>query len=213
VPRPVMVEADGFDMDLLARRMAEVRTEPMRLIVLDSMVPGQRLSLTAPAKLVEMLRRETEAGGAIGMIGRQRLQLFSHGVVVEASIADEEMEDGSAEVVLTAGRLFELKELGDDEGSRWLGREAQVRFPSVDSQQPSNQILKRSEALSALVDEWLALVRDTGRERSDGQLDGVLADLGQMPDVALPEARALWVAGLINPLPALGVALVCSVRT
>ena len=28
-----------------------------------------------------------------------------------------------------------------------------------------------------------------------------------MPDAARPSARALWVAGLINPLPALGVAL------
>ena len=42
---------------------------------------------------------------------------------------------------------------------------------------------------------------------SAGQLDGVLADLGEMPEAKFASKRALWVCGLINPLPALGVAL------
>lgn len=96
--------------------------------------------------------------------------------------------------------------------------------------------------------DWIKLVRETGRERSEGQLEQVqhhrhrhrtlalshphaltpshprapapltlslahpvffqvLTDLGQIPPPEKPSARALWVAGLINPLPALGVAL------
>ena len=70
-----------------------------------------------------------------------------------------------------------------------------------------SELLARSEALGVLVDEWEELVRNGGRERSPGQLDGVMRDLGPMPEADAPSARALWIAGLINPLPALGVAL------
>ena len=38
-------------------------------------------------------------------------------------------------------------------------------------------------------------------------LDNALADMGPMPPAEQPSARALWVAGLINPLPSLGVAI------
>ena len=101
-----------------------------------------------------------------------------------------------------------LKELGENEGSRFLGRMARVRWVEAsvgDVGQPSEEVLARSAALEPLVTQWLELVRSTGRERETGQLDGVLDDLGSMPDE--PNARALWIAGLINPLPALGVAL------
>mmetsp|Transcript_12586 Transcript_12586/g.40944 ORF Transcript_12586/g.40944 Transcript_12586/m.40944 type:complete len:273 (+) Transcript_12586:61-879(+) len=62
-------------------------------------------------------------------------------------------------------------------------------------------------SLGPLVEEWISLLRSTSRERSPGQLDAVLDDLGPLPGESRPNARALWVAGLINPLPALGVAL------
>ena len=62
-----------------------------------------------------------------------------------------------------------------------------------------------SQVLQELVTQWLELVRRTHREREPGQLDQLLADLGPAP--AGPNAYAAWVAALINPLPALGVAL------
>jgi hypothetical protein len=43
-------------------------------------------------------------------------------------------------------------------------------------------------------------------ERQPGQMDGVLADLGPMPDPQDADECALWVGGLINPTSALGVA-------
>ena len=39
---------------------------------------------------------------------------------------------------------------------------------------PTADVLARSAALDPLVSQWIALVRDTGRERSPGQLDGVM---------------------------------------
>jgi len=57
----------------------------------------------------------------------------------------------------------------------------------------------------SLVDMWLSLARQ--RERSPGQIDGILQDLGPMPSWKSPSECALWVGALINPIPALGVAL------
>ena len=66
--------------------------------------------------------------------------------------------------------------------------------------------MERCEVLTELIDEWTSLVRN-GRERVPGQLDGIFSDMGPIPPASLPSKRALWVAGVINPLPALGVAL------
>jgi hypothetical protein len=44
--------------------------------------------------------------------------------------------------------------------------------------------------------QWLKLVRSTKRERSPGQLERILADLGPLPEADQPSARALWIAGL-----------------
>ena len=64
----------------------------------------------------------------------------------------------------------------------------------------SAEVLARSERLSAQAEEWTGLARAAARGRYAAQLDGALADLGPMPDADRPNARALWVAGLINPV-------------
>lgn len=53
------------------------------------------------------------------------------------------------------------------------------------------------------MDEWCDKVRRSGRQRFDGQLDRILADLGEMPAAQRPNERCLWVAGVINGLPPL----------
>ena len=63
----------------------------------------------------------------------------------------------------------------------------------------------RSEAIGVRVSDWMDLVRRACRERTPNHLQTVLADLGSMPPPERPEARALWVAGLLNPSPPLGV--------
>jgi hypothetical protein len=63
-----------------------------------------------------------------------------------------------------------------------------------------------AENLEPLVDEWKRLVVDGGHERRKGQIDLILGHLGPMPAAREPARRAVWVAALINPIPALGVA-------
>lgn len=63
-----------------------------------------------------------------------------------------------------------------------------------------------SEALAPLVEEWKTLVRDGGFERREGQLELIASHIGPMPPAEEAARRAIWVASLINPIPALGVA-------
>ena len=49
-------------------------------------------------------------------------------------------------------------------------------------------------------------MRTGGRERVPGQLELIASHLGPMPARASKARRAAWVAALINPIPALGVA-------
>eukprot|EP00536_Pseudo-nitzschia_multiseries_P017913 jgi/Psemu1/264589/estExt_Genewise1Plus.C_19290002 len=57
----------------------------------------------------------------------------------------------------------------------------------------------------SLVDRWIELARE--RERSAGQIDGILEDLGKIPPSDQPSERAFWIGALINPIPAMGVSL------
>lgn len=63
-----------------------------------------------------------------------------------------------------------------------------------------------SEALAPLVEEWKTLVRDGGFERRKDQLELIASHIGPMPPADEAARRAVWVAALINPIPALGVA-------
>lgn len=69
------------------------------------------------------------------------------------------------------------------------------------------ELLREARGLELLVEKWCELVVSGGRERQPGQISTLLAALGPMPAASHPDERALWVAALLNPLPALGVAL------
>jgi hypothetical protein len=175
----------------------------VRLLIFDPMVPGQRLLLpSVPPTLVETLESHADT---LVMAGRHRLQPHSHGVAVAVELISAR-PDGEADIILKAGRRCELVSVGPDEGSRWIGRFATARW--LEDQTPDEDVgtdlRAMTDGFASLVDEWLDLVRCGRRERFPGHIDNVLRDLGDMPDA--PDACALWVAGLINPLPAIGVA-------
>ena len=80
---------------------------------------------------------------------------------------------------------------------------------AVDGNEEEQIILEMARALAPLVDEWKTLVRTGGWQRYSGQIRRCLQEIGPIPDpldVGGAVDRALWVAALINPLPALGVA-------
>jgi hypothetical protein len=124
----------------------------------------------------------------------------------------------------TAARIIEHSRL---QGGRFLMTvEGQQRFKvlrtyEVDGYSSAQVVWATDNTLSAegtleacllgaevtsLVNEWTGLVRTGGWERSLGQLDVLLSELGPTPPLFEPEALGLWVAACVNPLPPLGVA-------
>ncbi len=57
----------------------------------------------------------------------------------------------------------------------------------------------------SLKDTWIGLARE--KERTPGQIDQLLKDLGPIPSWEEPPECALWISAHINTIPAMGVAL------
>jgi hypothetical protein len=207
---------------LLGSARAAIAGTPARVLVLQTLVPGQRLKVGAdchhegvqigegaPPAFWELCARETTP---LVCVGREGLSLHSRGVEVLAAPGDG--------ALVATGRVAQVVDGGADEGTRWAGRSGSVRWlgslddddwflsPGDDDAIATPAELQAvAQVLGELAREWETLARTTGRERFPGHLDGILTDLGAMPRAERPNARALWCAGLVNPHPALGVAL------
>lgn len=188
-----------------------VSTIAARLLALDTLLPGQTLRCEgAPDEFRALVESSTEP---LVVVGRSRLTLHSRGVEVCTQ------SDGDDILLKATGRLAEISDDGQDEGSRWAGRAGQVEWLGglVDDDQilscddtsagaeGDDESRLLGDRLGVLGDEWIDLVRSTRRERWPGQLDTLLDELGPMPGAL--NARAMHCAALINPQPALGVAL------
>ena len=133
-----------------------------------------------------------------------------------------------SELTLVGGRPFELLELVRYHGDTTVSEfDPRVVWDVFDCQDPSKYMLARvnwlplkrvsAAAVKQIEDQlkpqvverfctWGMGVRMGGLEKFQGQLDTILRDLGPCPPATEPEAACLWLAALLNPLPALGVA-------
>ena len=209
---PPRLDASDADLDVLSRRIEALsaETSEVQCLVLDAMVPRQRMELRAGPPFSQQLLNVKESGAQLAMLGVDPRQTTVLRCVVEARIeqfSPVTTANSYFEMVLIGGRRFELLETP---GTEWPP--ANRLFPATvrwldDSRPAAAAATERSEALGPLVSEWISLVRSTGRERQPDQIATLLGDLGPMPDAEYADDRALWVGALINPLPALGVAL------
>jgi len=204
----------GLDLAQLQARMQQVRdgVSDVKVIVMDSIVPGQRLSLTAPPQLVALFSAKNRDRAAVVVLGRQGSNIARHGVEVTLEqmtlrpVIPGIHPEGTADITLAAGRLCEITTL-DTDTPKWLGRRGRARWVTLDGASgdapPLEEgLLSRSEALEAATEEWIGLVRTTklvrGQRRLEGWAEAYMRS-SPIPKAELPEQRALWVAGLINP--------------
>jgi len=148
-----------------------------------------------------------------------------------ASTAATSNPKGGFNVSFKAKRRFKVVEGGVEQAYvAGVGRkgwtEGRVEF--LDSEQEENDETKNGEDPSSivravtkakeftspnmntpnnmsLVERWIELAKEN--ERQPRQIENLLAQLGEIPPYTQPSERAFWVGALINPLPALGVAL------
>mmetsp|Transcript_2568 Transcript_2568/g.4380 ORF Transcript_2568/g.4380 Transcript_2568/m.4380 type:complete len:266 (+) Transcript_2568:44-841(+) len=182
------------DFKTLQSRINELRERPiLPLLVIDSMLPGQRLTFQSPAE--ELRDLADEEVGVIGVV-RSRSGSFRarHGTSATLKAVSSNQWE------LKGLRHFKVLGPAEEEGGitrakvEWVNDEA------------SEEDIKLAETLVPLVDEWTATLVEMGKEKYDGQLTEILEDIGNMPEPKEAGQLAIWVAALVNPLPALGVA-------
>jgi len=230
---PLLPLASAFpatpDYSVLSRRITSSQAEEstVQCLRLDALLPMQRIDVQFGPPVCETLSLVRDAGYTLGVVGLDRRgrtlrrgveariismspYRASHGFF--SSHSTTPMRGFTAlDTTLVGGRRFEILEPASSSWPpdepiftarvRWLGGDARSDPPGA----VATKELRLAEQLSPLVGEWVSLVRTTGRERQPGQMDGLLKDLGPMPDAEDACERAFWAAALINPLPALGV--------
>ena len=213
-------------------RAREASLEVLRILVLDASVPKQVLPLQFdgdnPARELNAGTRLGEnvgLGDAFGMLGQapSNGQILPNGVEVVVTRLMTK-PSGEALVELTASRRFKIigSPFEDENGVpsarvEWIDEsegagEQMVQGSTtsegetVDPSSCDDEAKALAMELPGLVDEWRALVISRKRERQPDQLKLIMSHLGPMPSIDRPAELACWVAGLINPIPALGVA-------
>mmetsp|Transcript_95566 Transcript_95566/g.242897 ORF Transcript_95566/g.242897 Transcript_95566/m.242897 type:complete len:329 (-) Transcript_95566:118-1104(-) len=183
--------SDG-DFAALQQRLNEERERPrFPLLVLDAMVPGQRMEFDSGDELLERL----EEFGEVGVVGMWQQQALRHGVVAQLKrLGDMKWELKALKHVRLAPPV--------EKTSEGL---TMARFKAVRDEVAEVDV-EVARTLAPLVQEWCSLVCSNKFERFDGQVSAILEELGPMPSAEDVGALALWVAALVNPLPALGVA-------
>ena len=163
------------------------------LLVVDAMLPNQRLRFGSNDTRLEQLANS----GEVGVIGLSPLtqQPMQHGVTAALARVGEQWE-------LVARR--HVRVLGPAETAPDGIHNAIVEVVEDEVTAADVEVARQ---LLPLVDEWRRLVETTHHERYFGQVKGVIQDLGPMPPPEAAGHLAIWVAALVNPLPGLGVAM------
>ncbi|KAJ1623415.1 hypothetical protein T492DRAFT_912634 [Pavlovales sp. CCMP2436] len=203
----------------MARQASEdplPEAEQLDLFVLDSTLPGQQLFLNIyEPRYLALFRRllargdRPEAERFFGMVGVGAL----YGVACVLAETQRTF-DGRLLVHAKAIRRFKIcrrwQEPTEARGAPGIMRGVveYVKDPPLCHADGSTA---RASALAVEVasaaQEWIALVRAGGWERSDGQMDALLSvEEGIGPQPESPAELSWWAAALVNPLPPLGVA-------
>ena len=227
------VEEDGDFMASLRSRVNEVQENSTKLplVILDSMLPRQILNIQVQNPLLKKLighrlEKETPTFGMLGMARMSTGQTvhLTHGVEVELVGMPEVLpEEEGVRLVLRGGRRFRIEGEVDNAPQGWT--EGRVKFLDSDEEAEEEirgkdrmgvaRAIRKAQELTnpnrtmedhqSLVETWIRLAKEN--ERSPGQIDELLEGLGDIPDAEDPSERAMWIGALINPIPAMGVAL------
>ncbi|CAB9526430.1 ATP-dependent protease La (LON) domain [Seminavis robusta] len=222
-------DSDDF-MKSLQSRMAQVEDSDSKLpiVVLDTMLPRQVLKIEVENDIFQALVKDCVERESLrfGMIGTATLANtgqswpLQNGVEVEIvdppQVVDGQLPaDGgnnkALRVKLQAGRRFRIdqKDLQTNPAG-WT--EARVEWLNEETEEPEDP-LSMARAIHVcvkitkrnLIDQWVELAKT--KEHFEGQIDQLLEDLGELPPVEEPSELAFWVGALVNPLPAMGVAM------
>lgn len=200
--------------------LEQARLRPrLPLLVVDAMLPRQRVIFETEHARVNAHLQMLADEGEIGVVGVARtrgpcepqepwrfrgftVRPMGHGVTAALACLGATWGGGSRWELLARSHM-RVSGHPEEEDSRDGVAKAQVELIEDDA---SDADVELARALPPLVQEWLKFVRSRGSSRTVEKLQGILEDLGPMPQPEDADRLALWVAALVNPLPMLGVA-------
>jgi hypothetical protein len=223
---------DPFMASLRSRvNQVNDRATKLPIIILDAMLPRQVLNVTIPsdALLLRLIKQqitnETPYFGMLGLIrsrtGQQPLLPLTTGVQVDIISKPRVIPevDGTTSIqILLRGseKRFKINKEVTTTPEGWM--EARVDFLSLMDDETEcisrttndryglARAMSKARVLPDLIEEWVTLART--KERFPGQIDTLLQEIGPVPPPPEePTNLSLYVGALINPLPAMGVAL------
>jgi hypothetical protein len=183
-------------MRLLSERIGRMRAyeageeSEVALLLLDAMLPRQRLATELEKPLIELLR--SLHGEPVVVCGMERgLRMprpLRVGVATTVVLPDPLQRQGELTVSFVGGRMCEILSLLDRDATfglgvpvftarvRWLRLRRQGSNPeSFTSEAEASGLHARATALLKRAEVWVDLVRQSGRERCSGQIDLVSA--------------------------------------
>jgi ATP-dependent protease La (LON) substrate-binding domain len=206
------------------------------IVVLDTMLPRQVMKIQVENEIFQSLvmhcvQTETPRFGMIGtatlsstgqawpLQNGVEVELVDPPLVVDGNNNNSNNNNKALRVKLKALRRFRINEgelqtnpagwtearviflddgVHDTNDPESLARAIQVAT-QLTGEHPSNT------DTTNLVTQWIDLAKT--KEHFPGQIDQLLEDLGDLPAPENPTDLAMWIGALINPLPAMGVAM------
>ena len=219
-------------MSSLKNRIQNVQDQETKLplVILDSMLPRQTLKLEIKNELLQQLidhRIRINENPTLGMLGKAILQNgdvinLNKGVEVEILVEHENF------VSFKGKRRFKLEGEVENTSQGWT--EGRIKFLSSKEEEEmelrnnigkSDPVASITSAIGTakeitspnmrlpnnvnLIQRWIELAKEN--ERQTGQINRLVEELGDVPSCNEPSELAFWIGSLINPLPAMGVAM------
>mmetsp|Transcript_17543 Transcript_17543/g.27325 ORF Transcript_17543/g.27325 Transcript_17543/m.27325 type:complete len:388 (+) Transcript_17543:97-1260(+) len=225
LPRQVMeLKVENEMLTTLVRTQLELQDVPsFGMLGMATLRSGQRVHLNRGVE-VEILKAEFDdsangGGGGSGVSvilrGTRRFEIVPNSVsTVEQGWTTAQIKyldhhyDANASSNSAESIGFDMNDesLGTDhEDEELLESLSRAKDKAKELIGDSDVAIEGSNAGVNRIDQWIELAREN--ERQPNQIDLLLKDLGEMPGVHRPTDLAFWIGALINPLPAMGVAM------
>lgn len=197
------------DIARLSEMRSRQRTIP--IMILDAMLPGQRLEFGSDDPRFGKLLEHVLSGGSteMGMIGLNPHTGRPLNLGVTLAVEKENMKFNPLTRMMTlsakGGHRFEVQ------GEPWMDESDSFYMADIEIVDNRQEVMSKEDEQTAkklaaqipeLFDSWLLWVIKSGKSSKD-EMERRMKDLGKMPKEI--GKRAMWVAALVNSAPSLDV--------
>jgi len=197
------------------KSLQETSTTTMPILILDSLLPGQELTIdSSDPKMARLVHYCLENNCDIGMLGLNPTTgaPLSRGVTVQVKEKNVRISPATHSVLLTVTgeqrMQIQSQPWLDDSGSFYFSNVELLdarKEPTLSDEQQSI-VQQLSDTVPGAIQAWSRAALESGVTDHE-TLEQVLKSLGPLPSEEKATERAFWIAAALNPLPSLNVCL------